>query len=96
MLMIHLDPPAIRTTWQTHGTDAAAELRSARARTDAAGGHDLDGVSDCVLRAARDVRGALDVVLAVLDEHATGMEACVTDFETSDGNSAGSFDALAR
>ena len=94
--MIHLDPPAIRATWQAHGQDADAELRSARGRTHSAGAHDLDGVSTTVRDAAGDVRGVLDVVLAVLAEHQDGMEACIADFETSDGRSAGSFDALAR
>ena len=94
--MIHLDPPAMQRTWQAHGQDAAAEFGSAHARTAAAGGHDLDGVSSTVRDAADEVRGALDVVLAVLEEHGEGMTACITDFRTSDGNSAGSFDALAR
>ena len=53
-------------------------------------------VSATVRDAASDLEGVLDVVLAVMDEHRGGMESCILDFENSDGNTAGAFNALTR
>ncbi|MEO5665840.1 MAG: hypothetical protein ABIR39_21435 [Nocardioides sp.] len=94
--MIELRPTAMRATWTTYGEDAADEFRAARNDCDDAGAHDLDDASATVRDAASDMLGVLDVVLAVLEEHRVGMEECITDFENSDGNRAGEFNALTR
>jgi hypothetical protein len=86
----------MRAAWTSYGNDARDEFDDAHGRCEAAGAHDLDDVSATVGEAARDMVGVLDVVLAVLEEHRVGMEECITDFENSDGNSAGEFNALTR
>jgi hypothetical protein len=86
----------MRAAWTAYGADAGDEFGDARGRCQAAGAHDLDDISATVRDAADDLSGVLDVVLAVLDEHRVGMEACITDFENSDGNTAGEFNALTR
>ena len=94
-MTLDIDPAAVRAAW-SHGVDADLELGSARRRTNAAGSADLDAVSDCVADAAADMRGVLDVVRAVVAEHGTGLEECMTTFETTDHQNAGEFDALRR
>ena len=86
----------MRATWTTYGDDSADEFGDARSDCPDAGAHDLDDISATVRDAASDMQGVLDVVLAVLEEHRVGMEECITDFEHSDGNSAGEFNALTR
>lgn len=86
----------MRAAWTAYGDDAGDEFRDARSGCPDAGAHDLDDVSATVRDAADDLQGVLDVVLAVLEEHRVGMEECITDFENSDGNSAGEFNALTR
>lgn len=92
---IEVEPAAVRAAW-SHGQDAAIELDTAAGRTQAAGGFDLDAVSDVVADAAADLHGVLDIVRAVVDEHGTGLEDCVRTFEATDGHSAGEFNALGR
>lgn len=94
--MIELRPAAIRTAWTAYGEDARDECADARSRCSAAGSHDLDDISATVRDAASDMEGVLDIVLAVLEEHRVGLEECITDFENSDGNRAGEFNALTR
>ena len=86
----------MRAAWNTYGDDARQEFDDAHGRCEAAGAHDLDDISATVRDAADDLLGVLDVVLAVLEEHRVGMEECITDFENSDGNTAGEFNALTR
>lgn len=86
----------MRGAWAAYGDDARDEIDDARGRCQAAGAHDLDAVSATVRDAASDLQGVLDVVLAVMDEHRGGMESCILDFENSDGNTAGAFNALTR
>ena len=86
----------MRAAWTAYGEDAADEFRDARSDCPGAGAHDLDDISATVRDAAADLKSVLDVVLAVLEEHRVGMEECITDFDNSDGNSAGEFNALTR
>lgn len=86
----------MRAAWSAYGDDAADEFGNARSQCPAAGEHDLDDVSATVRDAADDMAGVLKVVLAVLADHHSGMEDCLTDFENSDGNTAGEFNALTR
>lgn len=86
----------MRVTWAAYGDDAADEFRDARNRCPAAGNHDLDSVTGTLSDAADDMAGVLRVVRSVLTEHQDGMEDCITDFENTDGNSAGEFNALGR
>ena len=86
----------MRAAWTTYGDDAGDEFGDARGRCQVAGAHDLDDISATVRDAADDMSGVLEVVLAVLEEHRVGMEECITDFENSDGNTAGEFNALTR
>ncbi len=86
----------MRATWTAYGDDGADEFGDAHSRCPGAGAHDLDDVSDTVRSATDDLSGVLTVVLAVLAEHRAGMEQSITDFEHTDGNSAGEFNALTR
>lgn len=92
---IHVDPPALRRAWR-HGVNAREEIADAASRTSAARGSSMAGLTACLTDAADDVAGVLSVVAAVIDEHGTGMEACITDFVATDGASAGQFDRVAR
>ncbi len=89
-------PAAVRSGWQ-HATNADAEVRR-RPRPDRGRGRARHGrprrhaVSD----AASDMRGVLEVVSAVIAEHGTNVEACIADFQATDGQSAGEFHGLAR
>jgi len=94
--VIELKPAAVRAAWTAYGNDARDEFGDARGRCEAAGAHDLDDVSTTLRDAAGDMGGVLDVVLAVLEEHRAGMEECIVDFENSDCNTAGEFNALTR
>lgn len=92
-MALHVDPDAVRTAW-THGADAGAEVRSARARTAAAAGTDLASVAATLADAADDLAGVLDVCDALVTEHGENMEACLTTYAETDHASAGTFDGL--
>jgi hypothetical protein len=92
-MSLHVDPHAVRRAW-LHGADADAELTSARRRTTAAAGTDLAGVAAVVGDAAADMAGVLDVCHALVSEHATNLEACLTTYDTTDHTSAGAFNGL--
>ncbi|GAA1763378.1 hypothetical protein GCM10009795_007470 [Nocardioides hankookensis] len=92
-MTLHVDPDAVRRAW-LHGADAGAEVTAARRRTSAAAGTDLATVAAVVADAATDLAGVLDVCEALVSEHATNLEACLTTYETTDHTSAGAFDGL--
>ena len=86
----------MRAAWTTYGDDAGDEFGDARTRLPGGWRPRPRRRPATVRAAASDMSGVLDVVLAVLEEHRTGMEECITDFERTDGNSAGEFNALTR
>lgn len=92
---MHLDPGAVRNGWQ-HAENAADEISDARGRTAEAAGSDMADLAACLSDAASDMRGALEVISAVITEHGTNVEACIADFQATDGQSAGEFHGLAR
>ncbi len=94
-MTIFLDPQGLRQAWQ-HGTNAGAELTTAGERTSAAAGTEMGDLTVCLADAAADMRGVLEVAAAVVAEHGTNVEACITEFMATDGRSAGEFRALAR
>lgn len=94
-MTVILKPDAVRGGL-VHADNAAAELRQARSRTGDAAWHEMADLADCLADAAGDLRGVLDVVLGVVEAHHASVEDCITDFLTSDSNSAGEFHGLAR
>ena len=92
-MTLHIEPTAVRRAW-LHGADAGAEFRSARRRTPTAAGSDLASVADVVADAANDMAGVLDVCDALVSEHATNLEGCMTEYERTDHASAGAFHGL--
>jgi hypothetical protein len=92
-MTLHVDPAAVRRAW-LHGADAGAELTSARRRTSAAAGTDLAGVAAVVSDAATDLAGVLEVCQALVSEHGTNVEACLTTYDATDHTSAGAFHGL--
>jgi hypothetical protein len=92
-MTLHVDPAAVRRAW-LHGADAGAELSSARRRTPAAAGTDLAGVAEVVSDAAADLAGVLEVCQALVSEHGTNVEACLTTYDATDHTSAGAFHGL--
>jgi len=92
---MHLDPAAVRAGWQ-HAANADAEITDARGRIADAGGTGMADLAACLSDAASDMRGVLEVVSAVIAEHGTNIEACIADFQATDGQSAGEFHGLAR
>ena len=91
--MLHVDPDAVRRAW-LHGVDADAEFTAARRRTSAASGTDLATVAAVVADAASDLAGVLDVCEALVAEHSTNLDACLTTYDTTDHTSAGAFHGL--
>jgi hypothetical protein len=94
-LPMHLDPAAVRRGWQ-HAENAADEIADALGRISDAAGTSMGDLAACLSDAASDMRGVLDVVSAVITEHGTNVEACIADFQATDGQSAGEFHGLAR
>lgn len=94
-MTIFIDPQRLRQSWQ-HGSNAGAELTAAGERTDAAAGTQMGDLATCLGDAAADMRGVLEVAAAVVTEHGTDVEACIDEFVTTDGRSAGEFHALTR
>lgn len=92
---MYLDPAAVRSGW-THATNAADEVADAQGRIAEASGTVMADLARTLGGAASDMRGVLDVVSAVIGEHGTNVEACITDFQATDGASAGEFHGLAR
>ncbi|KQW45216.1 hypothetical protein ASC77_20815 [Nocardioides sp. Root1257] len=92
-MTLHVDPAAVRRAW-LHGVDAGVEVTAARRRTSAASGTDLATVASVVADAAADLAGVLDVCEALVTEHGTNLEACLSTYETTDHTSAGAFDGL--
>ncbi len=92
---MHLDPAAVRRGWQ-HATNADAEIVDARGRIGDAAGSGMADLADTLSDAASDLRGVLEVVSAVIAEHGTNVEACIADFQATDGRRAGEFHELAR
>ena len=92
-MTLHVDPAAVRRAW-LHGSDADSEFLSAKRRTSDAAGTDLAGVAAVLSDAATDMAGVLDVCHALVSEHATNLEACLTAYATTDHNSAGTFHGL--
>ena len=92
-MTLHVDPDAVRRAW-LHGADADSELSAAKRRTSDAAGTDLAGVAAVVSDAATDLAGVLDVCRALISEHATNLEGCLTTYETTDHTSAGAFNGL--
>lgn len=92
---ITMRPDAVRAGW-VYAHNAAAELHGARGRRSDAAGHAMADLSSCLSDAASDMDGVLEVVLGVIAEHGTNVEDCITDFEATDGNSAGEFHGLSR
>ena len=92
-MTLHVDPAAVRRAW-LHGADADSEFSTARRRTPDAAGTDLAGVAGAVGDAASDLAGVLDVCRALVSEHSTNLEACLTTYETTDHASAGAFHGL--
>ena len=85
-------PRAVRRAW-LHGADAGSELRAARRRRrtrQAPPGRRRRRPRD----AATDVAGVLDVCHALVTEHGTNVEACLTTYDATDHTSAGAFDGL--
>lgn len=93
-MAIHLEPAATRSNWSI-GLDGKREASEARKHT-AVAGPALEGLEQVLPDAAQDMAGVLKVVDQVVDEHTEGMEACIADFQATDGNAAGEFRALAR
>jgi hypothetical protein len=92
-MTLHVDPGAVRRAW-LHAADADAEFDAARRRTPDAAGTDLAGVAAVVSDAAADLAGVLDVCRALISEHGTNLEACLTTYATTDHTSAGAFHGL--
>lgn len=92
---IVMRPEAVRSGW-AYADNAAAEVRSAQGQTADAAGHDMADLAATLTDAAQDIDGVLRVVLGVIDEHHANVEDCISDFEATDGNSAGEFHGLAR
>jgi hypothetical protein len=90
---LHVEPEAVRRAW-LRGVDAGSEVRNARRRTTAAAGTDLAGVASTLADAAADLAGVLDVCDALVTEHGSGVEACLTEYAATDHASAGAFDGL--
>ncbi|MBC2931984.1 hypothetical protein [Nocardioides sp. zg-1228] len=94
-MTIELDPAAVRAGWH-YGDNARAEVQDGLDHTGEAAGHALGDLADALADAAGDMEGVLRVVRGVIDEHRTGTEQCIADFEATDGSSAGEFHGLAR
>ena len=92
---MYLEPSAVRSGWQ-HAVNADAEITDARGRIAEAAGSGMADLATCLADAASDMRGVLEVVSAVIAEHGRGVEACIADFQATDGQSAGEFHGLAR
>jgi hypothetical protein len=92
-MTLHVDPAAVRRAW-LHGADADSELTAAKRRTSDAAGTDLAGVAAVVSDAATDLAGVLDVCHALVSEHGTNLEACLTTYDATDHTSAGAFNGL--
>ncbi len=92
---MHLDPGAVRSGWQ-HAVNADDEITDARGRIAEAAGSGMADLATCLNDAASDMRGVLEVVSAVIAEHGTNVEACIADFQATDGRRAGEFHGLAR
>ena len=92
---MHLDPGAVRNGWN-HAQNADDEIRDALGRIAEAAGSGMADLASCLSDAASDMRGVLEVVSAVVAEHGTNVEACIADFQATDGQSAGEFHGLAR
>jgi len=94
-MTVELDPAAIRAGWH-YGDNARAEVQDALTRTGDAAGNAVGDLAGTLADAAGDMEGVLRVVRGVIDEHRTGTERCIADFEATDGTSAGEFHGLAR
>lgn len=92
---MHLDPAAVRSGWQ-HAVNADDEIADARGRIAEAAGSGMADLAGCLSDASSDMRGVLEVISAVIAEHGTNLEACIADFQATDGQSAGEFHGLAR
>ena len=92
-MTLHVDPDAVRRAW-LHGSDADSEFLAAKRRTPEAAGTDLGGVAAVLSDAATDMAGVLDVCHALVSEHGTNLEACLTTYATTDHASAGAFNGL--
>ena len=92
---MHLDPGAVRSGWQ-HAVNADDEITDARGRIAEATGSGMGDLASCLSDAAEALRGVLEVVSAVIAEHGSGVEACLADFQATDGQRAGEFHGLAR
>ena len=92
---MHLEPTLVRRAW-AHADNADDELRHAHGRSGEAAGVGMADLAATLADAAADMRGVLEVASAVITEHGAAVEACIADFQATDGASAGEFHGLAR
>lgn len=90
--MVYLDADGIRAAWKK-GCDQSAQAFQGRPGSQVEG-NSLEELADGVSWAAGELAGLFKTGSSILDETETQIEGCIETFQTTDEESAGTFNGV--